>query len=112
MEEDNFGITPPRRIADRQRRDQDEYMDDARRHLRLTTYNDPEEEAEEMDVRAVGSQRRWGSERWEPRSGPRTGFMASKTTDAVTWDDLKDVRPPKYSGNPLELDTFLEKFDE
>ena len=38
--------------------------------------------------------------------------MVSKAADAVVWEDLKDIRPPMYDGNPLNLDCFLEKLDD
>ena len=28
------------------------------------------------------------------------------------WEDLKDIKPPMYDGNPLNLDRFLEKLDD
>ena len=28
------------------------------------------------------------------------------------WEDLKDIKPPTYDGNPLNLDRFLEKLDD
>ena len=28
------------------------------------------------------------------------------------WEDLKDIKPPMYDGNPLNLDNFLEKLDD
>ena len=37
--------------------------------------------------------------------------MVSKATDAAVWEDLKDIKPPTYDGNPLNLDRFLEKLD-
>ena len=64
---------------------------------------------EEMDVAAVGVR---GRGRWEPRSTSRPAFMVSKTADAAVWEDLKDIKPPMYDGNPLNLDRFLEKLDD
>ena len=64
---------------------------------------------EEMDVAAV---RVRGRGRWEPRSTSRTAFMVSKAADAAVWEDLKDIKPPMYDGNPLSLDRFLEKLDD
>ena len=57
---------------------------------------------------AVGTH--WGS-LWEPRSTWGPAFMVSKAADAAVWEDLKDIRPPMYGGNPLNLDRFLEKLD-
>ena len=37
--------------------------------------------------------------------------MVSKPADAAVWEDLKDIKPPMYDGNPLNLDPFLEKLD-
>ena len=53
-----------------------------------------------------------GGRRWEPRSTLRPAFMVSKATDAAVWEDLKDIKPPTYDGNPLNLDRFLEKLDD
>ena len=63
---------------------------------------------EEMDVAAV---RTHGGRRWNPRSNSRPAFMVSKAADAAVWKDVKDIRPPMYDGNPLNLDRFLEKLD-
>ena len=38
--------------------------------------------------------------------------MVSKAADAAMWEDLKDIKPPMYDGNPLNLDCFLEKLDD
>ena len=38
--------------------------------------------------------------------------MVSKAVDAAVWEDLKDIKPPMYDGNPLNLDCFLEKLDD
>ena len=65
--------------------------------------------AEEMEVAAVGVR---GGRRWEPRSTSRPAFMVSKAADAALWEDLKDIKPPTYDGNPLNLDKFLEKPDD
>ena len=56
---------------------------------------------EEMEVEAVGVR---GSGRWEPRSTSRPAFMVSKAADAAVWEDLKDIKPPMYDVNPLNLD--------
>ena len=37
--------------------------------------------------------------------------MVSKAADAAVWEDPKDIKPPTYDGNPLNLDGFLEKLD-
>ena len=50
--------------------------------------------------------------RWEPRSTSRPAFMVSKAADAAVWEDLKDIKPPTYDGNPLNLDRFSEKLDD
>ena len=65
--------------------------------------------AEEMEVAAVGVR---GGRRWEPRSTSRPAFMVSKAADAAVWEDLKDIKPPTYDGNPLNLDRFLEKLED
>ena len=38
--------------------------------------------------------------------------MVSKAADAAVWEDLKEIKPPTYDGNPLNLDRFLEKLDD
>ena len=38
--------------------------------------------------------------------------MVSKAADAAVMEDLKDIKPPMYDGNPLNLDRFLEKLDD
>ena len=63
---------------------------------------------EEMEPAAVGVR---GRGRWEPLSTSRPAFMVSKAADAAVWEDLKDIKPPMYDGNPLNLDRFLEKLD-
>ena len=42
----------------------------------------------------------------------RPAFMVPKDADAAVWEDLKDIRPPMYDGNPLRLNRFLEKLDD
>ena len=64
---------------------------------------------EEMEVAAVGVP---GGRRWEPRSTSRPAFIMSKAADAAVWEDLKDIKPPTYDGNPLNLDRFWEKLDD
>ena len=63
---------------------------------------------EEMEVAAVGVS---GGRRWEPRPTSRPAFVVSKAAYAAVSEDLKDIRPPMYDGNPLNLDRFLEKLD-
>ena len=41
----------------------------------------------------------------------RLAFLVSKDADAPLLQDLKDIPPPMYNGNPLNLDCFLEKLD-
>ena len=64
---------------------------------------------EEMEVAAVGV---CGGRRWEPRSTSRPVLMVSKAADAAVWEHLKNIKPPTYDGNPLNLDRFLEKLDD
>ena len=64
---------------------------------------------EEMVVAGRGVR---GGRRWEPRSTSRPAFMVSKAADAAVWEDLKDIKPPTYDGNPLNLERFLEKLDD
>ena len=64
--------------------------------------------------------RRWKWQPWESvgeadgnLSRPRSRrFMVSKAADAAVWEDLKDIKPPMYDGNPLNLDRFFEKLDD
>ena len=37
--------------------------------------------------------------------------MVPKAADAAVWEDMKDIKPPTYDGNPPNLDRFLEKLD-
>ena len=64
--------------------------------------------------------RRWTWRPWEsvgeadgnlgrPR-GRRSWSL--RAADAAVWEDLKDIKPPMYDGNPLNLDRFLEKLDD
>ena len=117
---EEFDITPPRGVRreaaerSRRRRDEDAYMEGVRReHLGSAYMEDPRrshrDSMEEMDVAAVGVR---GRGRWEPRSTSRPAFMVSKAADAAVWEDLKDINPPMYDGNPLNLDRFLEKLDD
>ena len=117
---EEFGITPPRGVRweaaerSRRRRDEEAYMEGVRReHLGSAYMEEPRrshtDTVETMEVAAVGVQR---GRRWEPRSTSRPGFMVSKAADAAVWEDLKDIKPPMYDGNPLNLDRFLEKLDD
>ena len=117
---EEFGIIPPhgvRREAaerSRQRRDEKAYMEGVRReHLGSAYMEEPRrshmDNVEEMEVAAVGVR---GGRRWEPRSTSRPAFMVSKATVAALWEDLKDIKPPTYDGNPLNLDRFLEKLND
>ena len=115
---EEFDISPPRGVQreaaerSRRRRDEEAYMEVVRReHLGSAYMEKPQrshrDSMEEMDVAAVGVR---GRGRWEPRSTLRPAFMVSKAADAAVWEDLKDIKPPMYDGNPLNLDRFLEKY--
>ena len=115
-----FDISAPRGVrreaAERsgRRRDEEAYMEGVRReHLGSAYMEEPRrshaDTGEEMEVTAVGVR---GRGRWEPRSTSRPAFMVSKAADAAVWEDLKDIKPPMYDGNPLNLDRFLEKLDD
>ena len=117
---EEFDISPPRGVrreaAERSRRRSDEeaYMEGVRReHLGSAYMEEPRrshrDSMEEMDVAAVAVR---GRGRWEPRSTSRPAFMVSKAVDAAVWEDLKDIKPPMYDGNPLNLDRFFEKLDD
>ena len=117
---EEFDISPRRGVRreaaarSRQRRDEDAYMEGVRReHLSSAYMEEPRrshsDSMEEMDVAAVGVR---GRGRWEPRSTSRPAFMVSKAADAAVWEDLKDIKPPMYDGNPLNLDRLLEKLDD
>ena len=64
---------------------------------------------EEMDVAAVGTV---GGRRWEPRQSSPPAFMVRKAANGAVWEDLKDIRPPVYDVNPLNLNRFLKKLDD
>ena len=117
---EEFDISPPRGVRREaperspRRRDEEAYMEGVRReHLGSAYMEEPRrshrDSMEEMDVAAVGVR---GRGRWEPRSTSRPAFMVSKAADAAVWEDLKDIKPPMYDGNPLNLDRFLEKLDD
>ena len=117
---EEFGITPPRGVRQeaaergRRRRDEEAYMEGVQReHLGSPYMEEPRrshaDTGEEMEVAAVGVR---GRGRWERRSTSRPAFMVSKAADATVWEDLKDIKPPMYDGNPLNLDRFLEKLDD
>ena len=117
---EEFGIYPPRGVRreaaerSRRRRDEEAYMEGVRReHLGSAYMEKPRrghtDTGEEMEVAAVGVR---GRGRWEPRSTSRPAFMVSKAADAAVWEDLKDIKPPMYDGNPLNLNRFLEKLDD
>ena len=94
----------------RRRRDEEAYMERVRREHPGSAYMEEPRRShtdtgEEMEVAAVGV-------RWEPRSTSRPAFMVSKGADAAVWEDLKDIKPLMYDGNPLNLDRFLEKLDD
>ena len=84
-----------------------------REHLGSAYMEEPQrshaDTGEEMEVAAVGVR---GRDRWEPPSTSRPAFMVSKAVDAAVWEDPKDIKPPIYDGNPLNLDRFLEKLDD
>ena len=97
----------------RRRRDEEAYMEGVRREHPGSAYMEEPRRShmdtmEEMKVAAVGVR---GGCRWEPLSNSRPAFMVSKAADAAVWEDLKDIKPPTYDGNPLNLDRFLEKLD-
>ena len=111
---EEFGITPPLGVrqeateCSRRRRDEEVYMEGVRReHLGSGYMEEPRrshmDTGEKMEVAAVGVR---GGRRWEPRSTLRPAFMVSKAADAAVWEDLKDIKPPTYDGNPLNLDRF------
>ena len=117
---EEFDISQPRGVrreaaeCSRRRRDEEAYMEGVRReHLGSAYMEEPRrshrDSMEEMDVAAVGVR---GRGRWEPRSTSRPAFMVSKAADAAVWEDLKDIKPPMYDGNPLNLDRCLEKLDD
>ena len=117
---EEFDISPPRGVRREaaehscRRRDEEAYMEGVRReHLGSAYMEEPRrshrDSMEEMDVAAV---RVRGRGRWEPRSTSRPAFMVSKAADAAVWEDLKDIKPPMYDGNPINLDCFLEKLDD
>ena len=105
-----FRISPTRGSASWRRREEEEgvrrgtlggaYVEEPRRgHLFFE---------EEMDLAAVGTH---GGRRWEPQSTSRPAFMVSKPAGAAVCEDLKDIRPPMYDGNPLNLYRFLESLE-
>ena len=49
---------------------------------------------------------------WEPWLTSRPAFMVFKAADAAVWEDLKDIRPPMYNGNPLNLSRISQKLGD
>ena len=117
---EEFGITPPRGVRreaaerSRWRRDEEAYMEGVRReHLGSAYMGEPRrghvDTAKEMEVAVVGI---CGGRRWETQSTSRPAFMVSKAADAAVWEDLKNIQPPTYDGNPLNLHCFFKKLDD
>ena len=111
---EDLRISPPRGSASRSRREKEEYMQGVRRGVLGAEYMEEPRHSrlafeEEMDLAALATQ---GVGRWEPWSVLRPAFMVSKAADAAVWEDLKDIRPPMYDGNPFNLERFLEKLDD
>ena len=111
----DFWIFPPRGIVscNCRERQEEEYMEGIRRRVLRGAYVEEPwrscvDSEEGMDVAAVGTQ---GRRRWEPWLTSRAASMVSKAADAAVWEDLKDIRPPMYDGNPPNLDRFLEKLE-
>ena len=112
---EHFGFSPPRGSAGRSRRQrkEEEYMERVRRGVLRGGYVEEPRRSrvdfeEKMDVAAVGTH---GGLRWESPSTSRPAFIVFKAADAAVWE-LKDIRPPMYDGNPLNLDRFLEKLHD
>ena len=107
---EDFGISPPRKSASLRRREEEkEYMEGLRRGLRGGAYVEESRCGhlnfeEEMNMEACGTH---GGRLWEPRSPSRPAVMG-----AAVWEDLKDIRPPMYYRNPVNLDCILEKLDD
>ena len=113
---EDFGISPSQGSAGRSRwqRGKEEYMGGVRRGVLGGAYVEEPRHSrldfeEDMDVVAVETR---GERRWEPCLTSRPAFMVSKAADAAVSEDLKDIRPPMYDGNPLNLKRFLEKLDD
>ena len=115
-----FGITPLRGVRrkaperSRQRCEEEAYMEGVRREHLGSAYLEKQrrghvDTVEEMEVAAVGIRE---GRRWEPGSTSQPAFMVSKAADAAVWEDLKDIKPPTYKGNPLQVDRFIEKLDD
>ena len=117
---EEFGIIPPRGVRreaaerSRRRRDEEAYMEGVLREHPGSAYMEEPgrshtDTVEDMEVADVGVR---GGRRWEPRSTSRPAFMVSKAADAAVWEYLKEIKPPMYDGNPLNLDRFLKKLDD
>ena len=120
---EEFDISPPlgvrREAAERSRRCRDEeaYMEGVRRaHLGSAYMEEPRhshrDSMEEMDVAAVGVRGRGPDGKLGRPRGRRSWSLMPPVSDAAVWEDLKDIKPPMYDGNPLNLDRFLEKLDD
>ena len=113
---EDCGISPPQRSVGQscRQREEEEYMEGMRRGVLGGAYMvEPRHSRldleEEMDVAAVGTQ---GGRWWERQSTLRPAFMVFKAADAAIWEDVKDIRPSMYDGNPLNLDRFLKKLHD
>ena len=113
---ENFEISPLRGSVSRSRRqhEEEEYMEGIRRGVLGGACVEDSRRSrlsigEDMDVAAVVTH---GGRWWEPRATSRLAFMVSKAADAAVSEDLKDIRPLMYDGNPPNLDRFLEKLED
>ena len=93
----------------------DAYMDAVRReHFGSAYVEEPRrshrDSMEEMERGGRGSP-------WARPMGTSVDLAAGvhgplRPRTPAVWEDLKDIKPPMYDGNPLNLDRFLEKLDD
>ena len=107
---EDFGITPPRGVqreaaeSSCPRLDEEVYMEGVPRAHLGSAY------MEEPRVATWIPRRRWEWQPWESL-GDADGNLGRPPADAAVWEDLKDIKPSTYDGNPLNLDRFFEKLE-
>ena len=118
---EEFDISPQRGVRQeaaelsRRRREEDAYMERVRREHFGSAYVEEPRRSHRDSMEGDGRGGR-GSPWARPMgtSGRPRGrrSWSLRAADATVWEDLKDIKPPMYDGNPLNLDRFLEKLDD
>ena len=111
---EDFRITPlaaePREAANRSCWEckAEEYTEGLRRGVLRGVYVEKLQcsrgDIKEMKVAVVGTA---AARQWETRLSAPPVFIVLDAGNAVVWEVLKDIRPPVYDGNPLNVDRVL-----